>query len=73
MSITKIQKQLEAPPNHPGHVDLFYAVRGRGLYNFCYRHVVMLYLFRSHASPISFSVAYVYELLSYTFHIHLLY
>ena len=33
----------------------------------------MLYLFRSHASPISFSVAYVYELLSYTFHIHLLY
>ena len=22
MSITKIQKQLEAPPNHPGHVDL---------------------------------------------------
>jgi len=59
MSITKIQKQLEAPPK------LF-------LY-FCYRHVVMLYLFRSHASPISFSVAYVYELLSYTFHIHLLY
>ena len=37
---------------------------------FCYEHVVMLYLFRSYASPISFSVAYVYELLSYTFHIH---
>jgi len=34
MSITKIQKQLEAHPNHPGHpghVDLFYAERGRGL------------------------------------------
>ena len=31
MFITKIQKQLEAPPNHPGHVDLFYAVLGRGL------------------------------------------
>ena len=32
MSITKIQKQLEAPPNHPGHpghVDIFYAERGR--------------------------------------------
>ena len=35
MSITKIQKQLEAPPNHPGHVDLFYVVRGRGLYGRC--------------------------------------
>ena len=68
-----MQKQLEAPPNHPGRVDLFYAVRGRDLYNFCYGHVVMLYLFRSHASSISFSVAYAYELLSYTFHIHLLY
>ena len=74
MFITKIQKQLEAPPNHPGHVDLFYAVRGRDLTEyFCYGHVVVLYLFCSHASPISFSVAYVYELLSYTFHIHLLY
>ena len=42
---------------------------------FCifYGHIVMLYLFCSYASPISFSVAYVYELLSYTFHIHLLY
>ena len=32
MSITKIQKQLEAPPNHPSHVDLFYAVRGRSYF-----------------------------------------
>ena len=32
----------------------------------------MLYLFRSYASPISFSFAYVYELLTYTFHIHVL-
>ena len=38
ISITKIRKQLEGPPNHPGHpdhVDLFYAERGRGLQSRC--------------------------------------
>ena len=39
----------------------------------CYGHVIMLYLFRSHTSPISFSFAYECELLAYTFHIHVLY
>ena len=81
-------RDVGPPERHTYSTDHVHAQRKRGRHGrvagvvmrcfylflyFCYGHVIMLYLFRSHTSPISFSFAYVCELLAYTFHIYVLY